>query len=123
MNRKFLVVLERAFIALLVVSIALMMTVFRGNSVNHNKFIEAILLIAFSYIALKLLLKARKKKYFILAISINTIGVILSFVLIFHPQNRDSFSGMGQSFAATLILLPLFIIDMIVAKINSKRRA
>jgi len=115
-------IIETVLIVLLIGSIALMMTLFRGNSDSHNEVMYAILIVLYSYVTWKLLFPSRGKRYFIFILIFNALCILISFIQVFYPQNRNTFNGMGQSYLVTLLLLPLFIIDIVTAKLNSKHR-
>jgi len=115
-------IFETIFIVLLIGSIALMMTLFRGNSDSHNEVMYAILVALYSYVAWKFLFPSKGKRYFIFILIFNALCILISFIEVFYPQNRNSFNGMGQSYLVTLLLFPLFIIDIVIAKLNSRHR-
>ena len=112
-------IVEKVFLILLAASIVLNLTFFKGNSVNHNKVMYSLLLALFAYIVLKLLLTFKKKRYFIPILLLNVLGFVYSCIQIFKPQDRNSFSGLGQVLSVTLALLPILFVDFILAALNS----
>lgn len=115
-------VLEIIFLVFIIIPIVLLMTLFKGNNVNHNEAMYVSLLALFAYIISIFLLSLRRKKYFFFVLTLNAVGIIYVFTQILQPQNRNSFSGIGQSTIVIFVLLSLFILDSVIVGFNMNHK-